>query len=272
MTNQFTEQSGDAHSGAGVATARRHVSLCLKASRGRAVPTPIRFGFISVGVLALALLGGLNSRAADDASNSNAPGLVPLKLKLPEPVFAGTPREAPKGVDMEPTPTQPPPPLMVPSDVRNVAPGKKITCSDKGVTAAALARITDGNKSAEEDSAALLRKGLQWIQFDLGAAHEIFAIVFWHAHDTPKVYRSVIVQVADDADFTQNVRVLYNNDRDNSAGLGAGMDRQYFETYMGKTVNAKGVRARFVRLYSHGSTDSALNEYTEVEIYGRPAR
>ncbi|HWY78162.1 MAG TPA: hypothetical protein VN281_21280, partial [Verrucomicrobiae bacterium] len=167
-------------------------------------------------MILVALLCGTYLRA-DDASNSNAPGLVPLKLKLPEPVFAGTPREAPKGVDMEPTPTQPPPPLMVPADVRNVAPGKKITCSDKGVTAAALARITDGNKSAEEDSAALLRKGLQWIQFDLGAAHEIFAIVFWHAHDTPKVYRSVIVQVADDADFTQNVRTLYNNDRDNSA-------------------------------------------------------
>ena len=117
----------------------------------------------------------------------------------------------------------------------------------------------------------MLRKGLQWVQFDLGSPQEIFAIVFWHAHDIAKVYRSIIVQVADDADFTTNVRTLFNNDRDNSAGLGAGTDRQYFETYMGKIVNAKGARARYVRLFSHGSTDSALNEYTEVEIYARPA-
>ena len=73
-----------------------------------------------------------------------------------------------------------------------------------------------------------------------------------------------------DPDFTQNVHTLYNNDRDNTAGLGAGADRQYFESYMGKVVDAKGARGRYVRLYSHGSTDSALNEYTEVEIYGRP--
>jgi hypothetical protein len=201
----------------------------------------------------------------DDSSK-----LVPLKLDLPSPVFAGTPKDAPKGVDIEPTPTQPPPPLMVPADVHNLAPSAKISCSDKGVSAANLAKITDGNKKADEDAIVLLRKGLQWVQFDLGSAQEIYAVVFWHAHDIAKVYRAVIVQVADDPDFTQNVHTLYNNDRDNTAGLGAGADRQYFESYMGKVVDAKGARGRYVRLYSHGSTDSALNEYTEVEIYGRP--
>jgi len=218
------------------------------------------------------LLCGALTVCADEPTESHSGGLVPLKLELPNPVFVGTPKEAPKGVDVEPVPAKPPAPLMVPSDVHNIASGKKITCSDKGVSSSVLARITDGNKEAAEDATAMLRKGLQWIQFDLGAPQEIYAIVFWHAHDTAKVYRAVIVQVADDPDFTANVRTLYNNDRDNSAGLGAGTDRQYFETYMGKIVNAKGARARYVRLYSHGSTDSALNEYTEVEIYGRPAR
>ena len=228
------------------------------------------FHLLTACLLALLWCGGV-SLSAEDLSKSNAPALVPLKLNLPAPVFAGTPKDAPRGLDMEPTPDKPPAPLMVPADVRNIAPGKKITCSDKGISAAMLARLTDGNKQADEDAIAMLRKGLQWVQFDLGAPQEIFAVVFWHAHDIPKVYRSVIVQVADDADFTANVRTLYNNDRDNSAGLGAGTDRQYFETYMGKIVDAKGARARYVRLYSHGSTDSALNEYTEVEIYGRPA-
>ncbi|HZM05168.1 MAG TPA: hypothetical protein VFC44_19390, partial [Candidatus Saccharimonadales bacterium] len=132
-------------------------------------------------------------------------------------------------------------------------------------------KITDGDKEAEENSIVLLHKGLQWIQFDLGAEQEIFAVAIWHAHDTPKIYRSVIVQAADDPDFTDNVRTLFNNDLDNSSGLGAGTDRQYFETYGGKVIDAKGAKARYLRLYSRGSTDSPLNEYTEVEIYARPA-
>jgi hypothetical protein len=208
---------------------------------------------------------------ADDLSKTDSSALVPLKLKLPDPVFAGTPKDAPVGVDMEPMPTNAPS-MMIPADVRNVASGKKITSSDKSVSAAALAKINDGNKEATDESVVFLRKGLQWVEFDLGAPHEIFAVTFWHAHETAKVYRSVIVQVADDADFTGNVLTLYNNDRDNSAGLGAGTNRQYFESYIGKTVDAKGMKARYVRLYSHGSTESAINEYTEVEIYGRPAK
>jgi hypothetical protein len=82
----------------------------------------------------------------------------------------------------------------------------------------------------------------------------------------------VIVQVADDAGFTENVRTLFNNDIENSSGRGVGTDKQYFETFEGRTVDAKGAKARSVRLYSKGSTDSALNEYTEVEIYARPAK
>jgi hypothetical protein len=54
-------------------------------------------------------------------------------------------------------------------------------------------------------------------------------------------------------------------------GLGAGTSREYFETNEGKLIEGKGTQARYVRLYSRGSTESRLNEYTEVEVYGRPA-
>jgi hypothetical protein len=30
------------------------------------------------------------------------------------------------------------------------------------------------------------------------------------------------------------------------------------------------VRARYVRLYSNGSTTDELNDYCEVEVYGQP--
>ncbi|MGA1236855.1 MAG: hypothetical protein ACO34E_08315, partial [Limisphaerales bacterium] len=109
---------------------------------------------------------------------------------------------------------------------------------------------------------------LQWVQIDLESAAKIYAVVLWHAHDTPQVVHDVIVQVADDADFTQNVRTLYNNDYDNSAGLGVGKDKEYFENYEGRLVEGKGEKGQFIRCYSKGSTYTALNRYTEIEVYG----
>src|SRR5260370_29326732 len=98
---------------------------------------------------------------------------------------------------------------------------------------------------------------------ELGGPHEIFAIVLWHAHNTQKVYHDIIVKVADDADFKTNARILFNNDQDNSSGQGVGTDREYFETYEGRLIDPKGVKAQYVRLYSKGSTASALYEYPE---------
>jgi len=68
------------------------------------------------------------------------------------------------------------------------------------------------------------------------------------------------------------VKTIFNNDQDNSSGLGVGTDREFFETHEGKLIDAKGVKAQFIRFYSKGSTESALNEYTEIEVYGRPAK
>jgi hypothetical protein len=130
----------------------------------------------------------------------------------------------------------------------------------------------DGDKEASDQSIIFLRKGTQFVQLDLGAPSELFAIVIWHAHNSAKVYKDIVVQVADDADFKANVQTIFNNDQDNTSNLGAGTDREYFETNEGKLINAKGVKGRYLRCYSKGSTESALNEYTEVEVYGRPAQ
>jgi hypothetical protein len=81
-----------------------------------------------------------------------------------------------------------------------------------------------------------------------------------------------VVQVADDADFITNVRTLFNNDIDNSAGLGVGKDKHYTETNEGKLIDARGVKARYVRLYSRGNTSDDLNHYIEVAVYATPAK
>ncbi|MFO1475168.1 MAG: hypothetical protein U1F98_00780 [Verrucomicrobiota bacterium] len=210
--------------------------------------------------------------AAAATASADGTNLVPLKLKLPSPAFVGTPVNLQIGPEVEPMPKGPRPPFLVPAGLTNLAPAGKLTCSDTNASPDALAKIVDGNKDLTDGSVVLIRKGPQYVQFDLGAPEEIYAILIWHAYDAPKIYRDVVVQVADDAAFTQNVRTLFNNDRENHAGRGAGTDKQYFETNEGRLIDAKGQVAQFVRTYSRGSTESALNEYTEVEIYGRPAK
>ncbi len=208
-------------------------------------------------------LCGFNLMAAEE--------LVPLKPDLPQAAFVGTPKDAPAGTSNVESGHRAKP-LLIPKDTVNIAPKATITTSDAKASPRVLVKITDGDKEARDSSVVLLRKGPQYLQFDFGAPKELFAIVIWHAHDTPKVYHDVIAQVADDAEFTKNVRTLFNNDKDNALGRGTGADREYFETNEGKTIDAKGEKAQFVRLYSKGSTDSSLNEYTEVEIYGRPPK
>lgn len=81
----------------------------------------------------------------------------------------------------------------------------------------------------------------------------------------------VVVQVASDPDFTANVTTVFNNDIDNSLGLGVGKDMHYTETAEGKLIDAKGALARYVRLHSKGSTTYDANHYIEVEVYGKAA-
>ena len=40
----------------------------------------------------------------------------------------------------------------------------------------------------------------------------------------------------------------------------------------GKLIDAKGVKARYLRSYTKGSTLSAFNVHQEIEVYGLPAQ
>jgi hypothetical protein len=214
----------------------------------------------------LALTAAASGALAADAA------LTPLVLKLPAPALKGTPKDIPLSSYVEPLSDKPRTNMLVPAGLSNLAPSAKFSSSDKNGTPEVLAKLADGEKDATDQNIVSLRKGSQWVQMDLGAENEVFAIVIWHAFNASQVYRDVIVRVADDADFTQNVRTLFNNDQDNTSGLGAGTDKEYFETNEGKLIDAKGIKARYLRFYSKGSTDGVLNEYTELEVYGRPAK
>jgi len=195
--------------------------------------------------------------------------LAPLPIKLPIPAFMGTPTDIPLDPNLVEKPSDKPrPPFMAPKGVQNVAFQKKVISSDKSPITGTLDLVTDGDKESNDNSFVELHRKTQWVQVDLEKKHRIAAVVLWHAHNTFQVYHDVIVQVSDDPDFTQNVKTVYNNDQDNSSGLGIGTDKEYFENYEGRLMDAKGVEGRYVRLYSKGSTYSALNRYTEVEVWG----
>ncbi len=193
----------------------------------------------------------------------------PLKLDLPKAMFVGTPKTI-KSANLEPARNgKPRPPVMVPAGVENVAEDMPITSSDMYPIIGDLELLTDADKEGADGSYVELGPSKQWVQIDLEEEREIFAIVVWHFHSQARVYRDVVVQVADDEDFITNVRTVFNNDHDNSAGLGIGTDKEYIETNKGRPFAVKGEKAQFVRLYSDGSTSSEMNHYIEVEVFGK---
>ena len=64
----------------------------------------------------------------------------------------------------------------------------------------------------------------------------------------------------------------FNNDQANDSGLGAGTDKGYVESNEGKLIEVKGIKARYVRSYTQGNTVDDLNQVTEVEVWGLPAK
>lgn len=206
-----------------------------------------------------------------DKVKEAGPKLVPVDIKLPKPMFVGTPQDT-RVENLEKPRTGLRPAFYAPEGTINVAFGKVVTASDEEPIIGELEMITDGDKEASDGSYVELGPYLQHVTVDLGGEYDIYAIAVWHFHKQARVYFDVIVQVADDADFITNVKTIFNNDIDNSAGLGVGSDMHFTETNEGKLIDAKGVRGRYVRLYSNGSSSNELNHYTEVEVYGKAAK
>jgi len=198
---------------------------------------------------------------------------VPLKTEIPEEILAGTPPEV-LGMlfpDLEKPPEGGHPELLVPKGTGNLALKKRVTSSDRNPVLGELEFVTDGDKRGLETTYVELGPMKQWVQIDLEKPSHIYAVFLWHYFREARSYHDVIVQVADDAEFTKNVRTLYSNDQDNSSRMGIGKGRPYIDTYLGKRIEVDGVKARCVRIYSNGNTANDLNHYVEVEVFGKPA-
>ena len=194
---------------------------------------------------------------------------VVLELKLPKPMFVGTPRNI-RSANLERITGKKRGPFYVPPGTELLSLNMPVTGSDTAPIIGELEFVTDGEKSGEEGYFVELGPMVQWVQIDLGDTYSLQAILVWHYHSQARVYRDVIVQVSEDPDFITGVRTIFNNDHDNSAGLGIGKDKEYIEVNEGRLIDPRGVKARYVRLYSRGNTSNEMNHYVEVEVYGTP--
>lgn len=215
-----------------------------------------------VSMFAFALALCIPTRAQD------AKGQVELDIKLPRPMFTGTPRTI-RTPNLEPArKDQKRPPFMVPAGTVLLSHEKPVSASDEEPVIGDLEQLTDGDKEGVEGSYVEFGPGKQWVQIDLERKCKIYAILLWHYHSQARVYRDVVVQTADDPDFILNVQTVFNNDHDNSSGLGVGKDFEYIETYEGRLMPVNGVEGQYVRFYSNGNTSDEMNHYTEIEIFG----
>jgi hypothetical protein len=204
------------------------------------------------------------------AATANAQEKEPLTLQLPAPTLKGTPEQLPSGPNIEANSDKAPAPMQIAKGAKNVALGKKVTTSVKPFSETQPEALTDGKKEAFDYDTVEMKKGTQWVQVDLGEPFKIEALAIWHDHRYIQVMHDVIVQVSNDPGFTNNVVTLFNNDTDNSSGLGVGTDREYFERHFGRVFDGKGTKARYVRGYTKGSHLSALNCWQEIEVYALP--
>jgi hypothetical protein len=224
----------------------------------------MQFGkkWIAVLALAVGMAWALPAAHAED-------GKMKLKFELPEPYFGGTPLDY-FGENLEEPNYKPRPDFFVPEGTTNVALGKKVTASGEPEFGK-LAFLVDGDTSYKQSSLLGLPEGHQWVQIDLGEECDLYALALWHFHEGDRVYFDVAIQVSDDPDF-KNAKFVFNNDHDNSSKMGKGTDKEYIESYKGKFIDLKGVKARYIRFYSNGNTSDGFNHYVEAMVFGKPAK
>ena len=195
--------------------------------------------------------------------------MTELKLEFPPPLVISTP--APIKVPHLELPNVKPAKVMVPVDVINVAAGKPVLSSDPYPILGEPDFITDGDKESEDGYYVEFEPGLQWAQVDLEGGYEIFAIAIWHYHIQKRAYHDVVIQISDDPEFTSGVTTVFNNDHDDSSGLGRGGDPAYIETNRGRLIPVKQISGRYIRAYTNGNSTDELNHVVEIEVFGRPS-
>ncbi len=135
----------------------------------------------------LCLLSSVPFVAAQRDGKVSSDELVPIEIKLPRPMFIGTPQNF-RVDNLEKPLGKPRPTFLAPRGTKNVALGKPVTSTDDDPVIGEIEMITDGDKQAADGSFVELGPFQQSVIIDLGAQHELYAIVMWHFHKQARVY------------------------------------------------------------------------------------
>jgi len=168
------------------------------------------------------------------------------------------------------------PPFLVPAGgTVNLARGKPVTSSTPLPATGELEQLTDGCIKSGVFDYVELGRGPQWVQVDLGDVHTVYAVAVWHGYQKAPIYNDVIVQASSDAEFGRDVRTLFNNDHDNSSGLGTGTDPAYIAWWWAELVDARGpanegTPCRYVRVWTNQGWAGEETRFVEIRVYGRP--
>ncbi|MCP4375374.1 MAG: hypothetical protein GY794_04255 [bacterium] len=221
--------------------------------------------FTLASVTILLIIQGCRGEQAESVTGE----LVPLELNGPKFWIHGPHVGVNYGPNLEEAPGKRAA-FMVPPNTVNLAAGSPVTSNEPLPIIGELGMAVDGVNKSDGSNLVNLGFGRKWIQIDLQQCAPIYAIVVWRLRVTQyhDVYTDFIVRVSNDPEFRRGVHTLFNNDDDNSAGLGRGKDKRYLETLDGRLIDAGGVSARYVRFYSNGNWSNDDNVYSEVAVYG----
>lgn len=110
-----------------------------------------------------------------------------------------------------------------------------------------------------------------YLQVDLGTVKSVSGVNLYRYWDDHRIYRGTVIELSETADFDGVVYQIYNSDTDGTLhDRGRGSDQTYAETANGLHLTlTEPVRARYVRVYMHGSSSGNTNHINELEVLGR---
>lgn len=146
--------------------------------------------------------------------------------------------------------------------------GTKATTSTDRLESMAVDGIKNNLNGNYVDFGADHRDESSYLQIDLGKISDIKAINLWRYWGNSRTYKGTVIALADNTDFN-NSTIIYNSDKENFHGLGNGNDELYHESSAGKEIILdKILKARYVRVYMHGSDAGTTNHINEIEVIG----
>jgi hypothetical protein len=188
-------------------------------------------------------------------------GLV-IGLAAVGPASGNALRSAEVGFHSYPSPTP------TPTGAVDLAYQKRVSI-EPGVWGTNPQYATDGNLNTNYHTN--INAGAAYIIVDLGQNFSLGDVRVWHYFGDGRTYHDVIVQLSQRSDFA-TLTTVFNNDSRNTAGQGIGGNAEYAESASGKDIPlATAVTARYLRLWTDGSTVNAYNHYVEVRAIASSA-